>query len=53
MLDLERTIGLPSVSGRIDHLAVDPDHKRLAVAELENNSIDVVEIATGKASRRV
>lgn len=53
MLDLERTIGLPSVSGRIDHLAVDPDHKRLAVAELENNSIDVVEIATGKAIKRI
>jgi DNA-binding beta-propeller fold protein YncE len=52
-LSLERTMSLPDVSGRIDHLAISPDHKHLAVAELENNSIDVVDVATGAALERV
>ena len=52
-LKLERTISLPDVSGRIDHLAVDPEHKRLAVAELGNNSIDVIEVEGGKVLKRL
>ena len=39
-LELERTIALPNVSGRIDHLAVDVPHQRLFVAELGNGSVD-------------
>ena len=52
-LSLERTIVLPDVSGRIDHLAISPDHGHLAVAELENNSIDILDVATGAAIKRV
>jgi DNA-binding beta-propeller fold protein YncE len=41
------------VQGRIDHLAIDPAHARLAIAELENNSIDVVDIASGSLIKRI
>ena len=52
-LTLERTIELPNVAGRIDHLAIDPQHQRLAVAELGNNSVDVIDIASGKVLHRI
>lgn len=52
-LTLERTISLPDVLGRIDHLAIDPGHKRIAIAELENNSIDILDIATGNVLNRI
>ncbi|MDB5692978.1 MAG: hypothetical protein JWO81_2041 [Alphaproteobacteria bacterium] len=50
-LVLERTIPLPHVSGRIDHLAYDPDGRRLYVAELGNGSIDAVDVASGGTAR--
>ncbi|HEX4735934.1 MAG TPA: hypothetical protein VH331_00055 [Allosphingosinicella sp.] len=50
-LVLERTIPLPHVSGRIDHLAYDPDARRLFVAELGNGSVDAVDLASGAAAR--
>ena len=43
---------LPGVGGRIDHLAVDPAHHRLFVAEIGNGSVDIVDLDTG-ASRRI
>ena len=49
-LVLERTIPLPGVSGRIDHMAVDLRRGRLFVAELGNGTIDVVDLAEGKAA---
>lgn len=52
-LVLERTIPLPGVSGRIDHMAVDLRRGRLFVAELGNGTIDVVDLAEGKAARRI
>lgn len=52
-LILERTITLPNVQGRIDHLAIDPTHTRLAIAELENNSVDVLDIAGGNVLRHI
>lgn len=39
------------MSGRIDHLPVDLKRKRLLVAELGNNSLGVVDLATGKVLR--
>jgi DNA-binding beta-propeller fold protein YncE len=51
-LTLERTIPLPNVSGRIDHLAIDVPHQRLFVAELGNGSVDVVDLSSG-ATRRI
>ena len=52
-LVLERTIPLGKVSGRIDHLAVDVAGKRLFVAELGNDSVDVVDLRAGKATERI
>ncbi len=52
-LVLERTIPLPGVSGRIDHMAVDLRRGRLLVAELGNGSVDVMDLAEGKAVRRI
>ena len=43
-LVLERTIQLPDVSGRIDHLDVDLGRKHLFVAELGNGTIDIVDL---------
>jgi hypothetical protein len=51
-LTLERTIPLPNVSGRIDHLAIDVPHQRLFVAELGNGSVDAVDLSSG-ATRRI
>jgi hypothetical protein len=52
-LTLEATIPLPHVSGRIDHMAVDLGRKRLFVAELGNNTVDVVDIGAGKPVQRI
>ena len=50
-LELERTITLPNVEGRIDHLAVDVPHQRLFVAELGNGSVDRVDLSSGETHR--
>ncbi len=47
-LVLETKIPLGDVSGRIDHLGVDVKRQRLFVAELGNDSLGVVELASGK-----
>jgi DNA-binding beta-propeller fold protein YncE len=43
-----QTIRLPGVEGRIDHLAVDLTDERLFVAALENNTLEVVDLKSGK-----
>jgi DNA-binding beta-propeller fold protein YncE len=53
LLMLERTIRLDGVAGRIDHLAIDPGRQRLLVAELGNDSVDLIDLASGKAVRRI
>jgi hypothetical protein len=50
-LEFERTIALPDVSGRIDHLAVDVPHQRLFVAELGNGSVDRIDLSSGETRR--
>jgi hypothetical protein len=52
-LSLERTISLHGVNGRIDHMAFDPGRKRLIVAELGNNTVDVVDVVTGTPVHRI
>src|SRR5262249_43083255 len=47
-LRLVQTIPLPNVEGRIDHMAVDLKGKRLFVAALENNTIEVLDLRAGK-----
>lgn len=52
-LVLERIITLADVRGRIDHMAIDLARRRLIVAELGNNSVDVVDLASGKVLHRI
>jgi DNA-binding beta-propeller fold protein YncE len=52
-LVLEAKIPLGAVSGRIDHFAIDLAHRRLFVAELGNNSVGVIDLATGTLARRL
>ena len=47
-LRLVRTIPMPNVKGRIDHMDVDVQGKRLFVAGLENGSLEVVDLQAGK-----
>jgi DNA-binding beta-propeller fold protein YncE len=47
-LELEGKMPLGSVSGRIDHLAIDLKRQRLFVAELGNDSIGVVNLAANR-----
>jgi DNA-binding beta-propeller fold protein YncE len=47
-LVLETKIPLGDVSGRIDHLGIDLKRQRLLVAELGNDSLGVVDLASGK-----
>ncbi|HET7402343.1 MAG TPA: hypothetical protein VFJ62_11190 [Usitatibacter sp.] len=41
-LELEATIALPAVKGRLDHLSVDSGGRRLFVAALGNDTVEVV-----------
>ncbi len=45
---LIRTIPVPDIKGRIDHMASDPAGKRLFVAALGNNSVEVVDAGEEK-----
>ena len=51
-LAVERTIPLPGVTGRIDHLAVDLGHQRLFVAEVGSGGLDVIDLRTGQRLKR-
>jgi DNA-binding beta-propeller fold protein YncE len=50
-LRLTQTISLPSVEGRIDHMAVDVKGERLFVAALGNNTIEVLDLGAGRRVR--
>jgi DNA-binding beta-propeller fold protein YncE len=45
---LEKTIPLPGVDGRIDHLTIDVHGKRLFLSALGNNTTEVVDVGGGK-----
>ena len=47
-LSLIRTVELPGVEGRIDHLAVDVTRQRLFVAALGNNTVEVIDVKDGR-----
>ncbi len=47
-LRLVGTVPLPQVEGRIDHLSIDVKGQRLFVAALGNNTIEVIDLKTGK-----
>src|SRR6476469_2164918 len=46
-LTFVRSIELPGVEGRIDHLAYDPATQRLYVAALGNDTVEVVDASRG------
>jgi len=52
-LQLEGKIPLGEVKGRIDHLAIDLSRKRLFVAELENDTVGVVDLNERKVRHRI
>jgi DNA-binding beta-propeller fold protein YncE len=52
-LSLVRTIDLPRVEGRIDHLAIDTAAQRLFVAALGNNTVEVVDVRANTVVKSV
>lgn len=52
-LVLERAIALPNTRGRIDHLAIDLESKRLFVAEIAQGAVDEVDLGAGKVVGRI
>jgi DNA-binding beta-propeller fold protein YncE len=52
-LRLEKTIELPDVQGRIDHLSVDLKGERLFVAALGNNTVEIIDIKGGKRAKTI
>src|SRR5882724_5499363 len=53
MLKLTKTISLPGVKGRFDHFAADVQGKRLFVAALGNNTLEVIDLAKGKRLKSI
>jgi hypothetical protein len=52
-LRLVQTIELPHVDGRIDHLAADVIGKRLLVAALGNNTVELVDLSRGSIAYEI
>jgi hypothetical protein len=52
-LKLIHTIPLGEVDGRIDHMALDILGQRLFVAALGNNSLEMIDLNSGKVSQRI
>lgn len=53
LLRSEKTIGLPDVQGRIDHMSLDAKGQRLFVAALGNNTVEVIDIKEGKRIKTI
>src|SRR3989454_11268543 len=51
VLEPAATIALPSVKGRIDHFGVDLKQRRLFVAALGNDTLEVVDVKSGRLQR--
>jgi DNA-binding beta-propeller fold protein YncE len=52
-LVLEKAIPLNDVSGRIDHMAVDLKRSHLAVAELGNDTVDLIDLSADRVIHRI
>ncbi len=52
-LKLVQTIALKGVDGKLDHLCVDPEGERLFVANKPNNTLDIVDLKTGKLVKQI
>ena len=53
MPQLVRTIPLPDVRGRIDHLDIDREGRRLFVAALGNDTVEVIDLREGRRATRI
>jgi DNA-binding beta-propeller fold protein YncE len=51
VLELESSIPMPSVRGRIDHFAVDTKRNRLFVAALGNDTVEVIDLKRNRHER--
>ena len=47
------TILLDGVEGRIDHFGLDAKRRRLFVAALGNDTVEVIDLATGRATQHI
>ena len=47
-LRLVQTIPLPGVKGRLDHMGADLEKKRLFVATVDNNTLEIVDLTAGR-----
>src|SRR5689334_22516788 len=47
-LHLQKTIPLPDVQGRIDHMSIDVKNQRLFMAALGNNTVEVIDVKEGR-----
>src|SRR5215211_9349941 len=52
-LEQVQSIQLPNVEGRIDHMALDSQGGRLFVAALGNNTLEVIDLKTGKVTDEI
>src|SRR5258708_29307404 len=52
-LRLEKTVELPDVQGRIDHLSADVKGGRLFVSALGNNTVEVIDTKAGKRAQTI
>lgn len=52
-MELVQTIHLRGKPGRLDHLALDGKGRRLFVANLSNNSLDIVDLKAGKLFKQI
>ena len=48
-----KSIPLPNVKGRIDHLSVDVAGQRLFVSALGNNSVEIIDLKAGKVAHSI
>lgn len=53
MLKLSKTIPLPGVKGRFDHFAIDVKGKRLFVAALGNDTLELLDITAGRRLKSI
>ena len=52
-LKLEKSIQLPDVQGRIDHMSIDVKGQRLFVSALGNNTVEVIDLKAGKRANTI
>jgi len=52
-LRLDKTIELPDVQGRIDHMSIDVKGERFFVSALGNNTVEVVDLRAGKRVKTI